>query len=136
MSGTIVRIDGLADAIKSLVEEMNESAIEQCNRVAEEAGREAVKELKATSPVRNDNRKRKYPPGSYAKSWTLKKDTNEIGVKGVTVHNAKHYQLTHLLEFGHIIAATGERSETRPHIADANEHASQSFVEKVEGMKL
>jgi hypothetical protein len=57
-------------------------------------------------------------------------------VKGVTVHNKQHYQLTHLLEFGHVIAGTGRRSQAFPHIGAVNESAAQKFVEKVEGMKL
>ena len=53
-----------------------------------------------------------------------------------TIYNAKHYQLTHLLEFGHVIAKTGKRSVARPHIAAVNEAVAQQFVKEVEGMKL
>ena len=136
MSGSIIRIDQLSDAIKKEVEAMNLEVIKQCNEAADEVGKEAVRELKATSPVRADGYQRKYPPGSYAKSWTVKKEADSTGVNGVTVHNKEHYQLTHLLEFGHVIASTGERSNAFPHIAAVNESASQKFVEKVEEMKL
>lgn len=136
MSGTVIRIDQLSEAIKKEVEAMNLEVIEKCNEAAEEVGKEAVRELKATSPVRQDGYKRKYPPGSYAKSWTTSKATDNTGVKGVTVHNKQHYQLTHLLEFGHVIAGTGRRSQAFPHIGAVNESAAQKFVEKVEGMKL
>lgn len=136
MKVKIVRIDGLADAIKEEINAMNEEVIKNCNNAAETVAKEGVRQLKATSPVRNDGRKRKYPPGSYAKSWKYRKDTNELGVTGVTIYNAKHYQLTHLLEFGHIDAKTGKRTKKFPHIADVNNEVARRFVEEVEGMKL
>jgi len=136
MSNKIVRIDDLDEAIRAEIEAMNAKAISNCNKAAEKAANEAVKELKASSPVRADGYNRKYPPGSYAKSWTKTKESNVLGVTGYTVHNKKHYQLTHLLEFGHIIAGTGKRSKAFPHIGDANNRASKLFIEEVEGMKL
>lgn len=136
MSGTIIRIDQLGDAIRNEIEKMNAEVIQNCNKAADKAATEGVRQLKATSPVRTDGYNRKYSPGSYAKSWTKKKEGNVLGVQGVTIHNAKHYQLTHLLEFGHIIAGTGKRSKAIPHIAQVNESVTQQFIHDVEGMKL
>ncbi len=136
MSGTIIRIDQLDEAIKSEIDAMNQTVIANCNKAAEKAATQGVKELKATSPVRSDGYSRKYPPGSYAKSWTKRKEGNVLGVQQYTIYNAKHYQLTHLLEFGHVIAATGGRSKAFPHIAAVNESVAQQFVREIEGMKL
>lgn len=136
MSGTIVRIDELDDAIRNEIESMNEAVIRKCDVAAKKAAAEGVKTLKATSPVRADGYNRKYPPGSYAKSWASKKEGNVLGVTSYTIYNAKHYQLTHLLEFGHIIAGTGKRSRAFPHIDPVNREASRKFLEEVEGMKL
>lgn len=136
MSGTIVRIDDLGDAIKKEIESMNQEVIANCNKAAEKAAKDAVKELKATSPVRADGYNRKYAPGSYAKSWTATKESNVLGITGYTVHNKQHYSLTHLLEFGHIIAGTGRRSKAFPHIGNVNNKVSQQFISDVEGMSL
>ena len=136
MSGTIVRIDELGEAIRSEIDAMNKEVIEKCNEAAEKAAAQGVKDLKATSPVREDGYSRKYPPGSYAKSWTKKKEGNTLGVQNYTIYNSKHYQLTHLLEFGHVIAGTGKRSKSFPHIAKVNESVAQQFIDEVEGMKL
>lgn len=136
MSGTIIRVDQLEEAIRSEIDAMNKTVIENCNKAAEKAATQGVKQLKATSPVRSDGYRRKYPPGSYAKSWTKRREGNTLGVQGYTIYNAKHYQLTHLLEFGHVIAKTGRRSVARPHIAAVNEAVAQQFVKEVEGMKL
>ncbi len=132
----IVRVDELSEAIKEELDAMNDEVIEKCNEAAENAATEAVRELKASSPIRSDGFNRKYPPGSYANSWTKRKEGNALGVVSYTVYNSKHYQLTHLLEFGHIIAETGKRAKASPHIAKVNDSASQKFLEEVEGMKL
>ena len=138
----IVRVDDLDKAIIEEINKMNQRAIQNCNVAAELAATAGVKELKATSPVRSGEYARqhkKYPPGSYAKSWTKKKEGNALGVFNYTIYNAKHYQLTHLLEFGHIIATgkrAGQRSKAFPHIAPVNKSASEQFVRSVESMKL
>lgn len=63
-----------------------------------EAGRRAVKLLKQKSKVRT---------GAYKKGWKADVTTDETGTE-CTVHN-RVYQLTHLLENGHVIKnQTGE----------------------------
>ena len=78
MSGTIIRIDELGDAIRKEIDAMNQEVIEKCNKAAEKAANDGVKQLKANSPVRADGYNRKYPPGSYAKSWTKKKRQGSV----------------------------------------------------------
>ena len=136
MSGTIVRIDDLDDAVRKEIEAMNKEVIEKVNKAADKASKKAARDLKATSPVRHDGYKRKYPPGSYAKSWGVVKEGNALGVTQYTIQNAKHYQLTHLLEFGHIDAKTGRRTKAYPHIAAVNQSATDEFLREVEGMRL
>lgn len=65
---------------------------------SEEAGKRAVKLLKQKSKVRT---------GAYKKGWKADVTTDETGTE-CTVHN-RVYQLTHLLENGHVIKnQTGE----------------------------
>ena len=136
MSDTIIRIDQLGEVIKREVDAMNKQVIDNCNKAAAKAAKDGAKQLRQDSPVRHDGFKRKYPPGSYARSWTQRKEGNVLGVETYTIYNAKHYQLNHLLEFGHIIAGTGRRSKAIPHIAPVNESVTQQFIRDVEGMKL
>ena len=42
--------------------------------------------------------------GKYAKGWVAKADTDYLGNYSVVVENETDWQLTHLLENGHIIA--------------------------------
>lgn len=136
MSRTIVPIDGLSEAVKAELDKMNAEVIKQVNEAAQKAAKNGAKTLKSTSPVRSDGKKRKRAPGSYAKGWSAKVKEKNIGMETWVIYNRTDYQLTHLLEFGHIIAGTGRRSRAIPHIAAVNESASKEFADSVEGMKL
>nr|WP_267498535.1 HK97 gp10 family phage protein [Bacillus pacificus] len=85
--------------------------------VKEEVADNLVGELKQKSPKNT---------GRYSKGWRKKKDGNTI-----IVHNALKPQLTHLLEKGHA-KANGGRVPAKVHIAPAEEHAINDFVERVE----
>ena len=110
------------------LERILDNALTDVERATEEASlkcsKESVSTLKATSPGHGD----------YAAGWAFQK--SEEAKLGYVVWNPKHYQLTHLLEFGHIIAGTGKRSRAFPHIDPVNREASRKFLEEVEGMKL
>ncbi|QOP54938.1 HK97 gp10 family phage protein [Lacticaseibacillus paracasei] len=80
---------------------------------------DTVNELKASSP------KRAAGGGAYAGDWT---STYQRGV--MIVHNAKHYQLTHLLEFGHA-TRDGGRTRAYPHIKPASNDAAKEFEDKI-----
>lgn len=136
MSNKIIRIDQLSDAIMEELENLNEQVVENVDKAAQKEARAGAKTLRSTSPVRHDGYARKHAPGSYAESWTSKSDGGGVGASKYVIYNKSHYQLAHLLEFGHIIAQTGDRSKAIPHIAPVNESVSSNFVKAVEGMKF
>lgn len=47
-------------------------------------------------------------------------------------YNAKHYRLTHLLEFGHA-KQNGGRTRAFPHIAEVNDWAQEEVEKRMEG---
>ena len=57
--------------------------------------------------------------GDYRAGFYIKEDGTRF-----TIAN-KEYQLTHLLEFGHIIKATGERTRAFPHWQQGQELAKE-----------
>jgi hypothetical protein len=78
-------------------------------------GKEAVKELKSSSPK---------DTGNYRKGWRLKKEKDRV-----VVHNIN--PLTHLLEKGHA-NRDGGRTPPQVHIAPVEERVVGEFIERVE----
>ena len=67
---------------------------------------------------------RKRP--SYAKGWRIKKTP-----KKSIVHNKTDYQLTHLLEHGHVLK-NGDRFQGKPHIRPNEEKMIRDYLKKIE----
>lgn len=112
LSKEIVKaLEGYADDISDIVE-----------KDANEIGKEAVKTIKQESP--------KGATGEYAKSWRLRKDKKGKNSYIVKLYNKDHYQLTHLLEFGHA-TADGGHTEAQPHIRPVEQEYSKKFEDKL-----
>ena len=118
----MVKIKGinLANEITKALKEFTTEVTEGMELAKEDVAKEAVKELKRTSP--RSNAKGKH----YANGWRAKKVGNAW-----VVHNATKYQLTHLLEKGHA-KRSGGRVPGKPHIQPAEEKAIEEYVTKVE----
>lgn len=110
--------------MKDILDRYGREAKKAIDASAQETAKECVQQLKNTSPKRT---------GAYARSWTVKKEGHG-GVTDYIVHNSKHYQLTHLLENGHVIRnkkGTYGRTHGVKHIAPAAEAAEQRFESSV-----
>ena len=118
-----VSVDQLAAEIAKGLAEYSQDVVERVNASSERIGKEAVKQLKQTSPKRY---------GNYAKSWTMKTEP-EVGQphKRIVHVKAPHYRLAHLLEYGHAKVGGG-RVEGKPHIRPAEEMVIREFMSEVE----
>lgn len=99
--------------------------------IFDEVGKEAVKMLKATSPV-NEKSPQK---GRYAKGWKYERGKKVRGVTMSYVRNAKDPQLTHLLEFGHPIVRNGVtvgNADPKPHIADVAKWVAEEANKRIQ----
>ena len=97
-------IGSLAKTIQSELQNLGIEVDDDTQEVFDDVGKEAVKKLKATSPV-NEKSPQK---GRYAKGWTYEKGKRYRGKAVGVVRNKKDPQLTHLLEYGHPIVRNGE----------------------------
>lgn len=97
----------LAKTINEELLNLGVAVSDDMQEVFDEVGKEAVKKLKATSPI---NPKGKHS-GRYAKGWVYEKGkstyNNRNKVKGV-IRNKTDGQLTHILEYGHPLVRNGK----------------------------
>lgn len=119
----------LAKTIQQTLAEVGVAVDEETQAVFDEVGKEAVKKLKATSPV---NPKGKHS-GRYAKGWTYEKKAYRGRAVGV-VRNKTDPQLTHLLEYGHPLVRNGKvvgNVEAKEHIRPVADWCAQEIENKL-----
>ena len=95
------------------------------NNAMDVVAKEAVRRLKSTSPKKS---------GEYARGWGLTRERGTGGINTVTVKN-RVYQLTHLLENGHIVRnkkGTYGRAPGIKHIAPVEDWANTELPEEIE----
>lgn len=90
--------------------------------VAKDVANEYVGKIQDVSPVNQKNTKHK---GRYKKGWKAQvtKEQNDINV---VIYNKSDWQLTWLLENGHLLR-NGNRTKPQVHIAPVNEDAQREF---------
>lgn len=114
--------DSILD-IKDILNEYSSEIQEAITEDAQKVAKEAVSELKNTSPKRT---------GKYRKGWRVK-TTKGNGYVECIVHNATSYQLTHLLEKPHA-TRNGGRTTPKVHIAPVEEKAVKQYEKDVENI--
>ena len=117
-----VKVNGLADAIKDTLKEYADVSSEKVKTAVKEAGKTVKKEIEMSAPK---------DTGDYSKSWAVKNVRETASSLEVAVHSKSHYQLAHLLEFGHAKRGGG-RVAARPHIAAAEQAGIESFEQAIE----
>ena len=120
----------LARTIQDELQNLGIEVDDETQAVFDEVGKEAVKKLKATSPV-NEKSPQK---GRYAKGWTYEKGKRYRGKAVGVVRNKKDPQLTHLLEYGHPIVRNGEvvgYAEAKEHIRPVADWCADEIETKI-----
>ena len=112
---TKISAENLETVIGDYLTEYSQSVKEKINKAADDLSKEAIEELKSTSPKKT---------GKYARAWTGKKEGNKI-----IIHNTKG-QLTHLLEHGHALWQGG-RTKAFPHIKPVEQKTIKKYEEGV-----
>ncbi len=112
-----ISIDQLTNEIVKAVQEYTTEIEEKVQQASDDVTKEGVKLLKQKSPKLT---------GNYAKGWARKKQG-----KGYIIHNKTDYQLTHLLEYGHVKRGGG-RVQAKVHIRPVEEQIVREFENRVE----
>lgn len=120
MSKTI-EVDLLEKEVMKYLTEYKEDISEAVENVSNRVGKEATNELKEESPKLT---------GDYTKGWRLKKDKIGKNRYTVKIHNKTNYQLTHLLELGHV-TRNGGRTQPIPHIRPIEEKYKKIFEQEL-----
>ena len=112
--------------LQEVFEEYSKEVKRAANNSADVVAKKTVTRLKNSSPRKT---------GSYAKGWSIKRERGTAGINTVIVHNKTDYQLTHLLENGHIVKnAKGVfgRAPAHKHIEPAEQWANEELPLEIE----
>lgn len=112
--------------IKQILNEYSEEIQEEITLEAKRLGVESTNKLRKNSP-KSKNSKRS---GKYSKGWKVKTREGK-GFVNVIIYNKTDYQLTHLLENGHL-AKNGKRVKGIIHIAPIHDELIETYSKNVE----
>lgn len=122
----LVKPEDLSNEITKYLNSYAENIEEDVIEVVDTTTKEAKEELVKVSP--RGKGKRATP---YYKGWTVKLQKKGKGKYTKVVWNKTNYQLTHLLEFGHI-TRNGGRTQAIAHIRPVEEKYKVKFVDLLE----
>lgn len=107
--------------VNEILEEYSEEIQEEITEAAQKIAKEGALKLQETSPKRT---------GKYRKGWKVKTNKGK-GFVSCIIHNSTNYQLTHLLENGHL-NRDGSKTAAKVHIKPVEEQAINEFQKNVE----
>lgn len=120
-----MRADNLENEIIKTLEEYAREVNADVKKIANKIAKDAVNELKSTSPVGRGTRK-----GHYKDGWRTKKVQETANSINITIHNVKKPGLAHLLEYGHA-KKKGGRVAAKPHIAKVEQKVVEDFEREI-----
>ena len=123
--------ESISDQMREILDEYSDKVKEVTDEAINRVSKECVNKLHNSSPDRT---------GDYARGWAVKKIAVRNKISDVVVHNRTRYNLTHLLEFGHVVRnakGTFGRAPAHPHIGPVDEwvadETEKRIKEKIEG---
>ena len=119
MSNTI-KAGEFGDALNDLLTRYGDEARNAIQEEVIDIAKEASKKLRSAGSFNGKK---------YRKGWTAKVDNKRVSIKAVA-YNKNHYQLTHLLEFGHA-KRNGGRTKAFEHISPVNDWAQNELVKRI-----
>lgn len=124
-----VGYDKLSEELQKQLSEYSQDVTDGLNEAFKQLGDDGVKELSQERPYHNRT-------GQYAKNFavTQRKTASAVhGAESYTIYNKKRYQITHLLEHGHL-TRNGKRTAAFKHwqpALDNIDKEAEKLIEKV-----
>lgn len=114
----------LGDAVTRELKAYQEGIVTEMDNALRRNAKKLRNRLAETSPK---------DTGNYSSGWRVKEIESNTLTQPSTyvVHNAKAYQLTHLLERGHATAGGTKRVEAIPHIGPARDETERELLSEV-----
>jgi len=123
-----VKPESLQSVLMNYLNNYREDIQEDVEEVTDTITKEAKQELIQSSREKFKLHGREQP---YYKGWSVKLQTRNKLKYHKVIWNKTNYQLTHLLEFGHV-TRNGGRTKAVPHIRPVEEKYKVEFVDKLE----
>ena len=120
-----INIDSIGTEISKIMQEYASDVVLDMKKEAKSVAKQAVADLKVSSPEGEGSRK-----GHYKDGWTSKTESENSTSIGIRIYNKKKPGLTHLLEKGHAKRGGG-RVEAIPHIGPAEEKAVEDYEKRL-----
>lgn len=118
--------ESLTVQLDRIFDEYSKEVVDAANNSINKISKEAVQKLRNSSPKKT---------GSYSRGWGTKTEGGIGGIRTVIVHNRTDYQLTHLLEKGHVVRnkkGTYGRAPAHPHIKPVEQWANSELPAEIE----
>ena len=122
----MAKTQSVAAQLNEILLQYDEKLSKVANDAMKKVSKECVQKLKNTSPAKT---------GDYRKGWGTKTERGRSGIGTITIHNKTDYQLTHLLENGHVVRnakGTYGRAPAIVHIKPVEDYAISEFPAEVE----
>lgn len=129
MSNVKVKPDKLAGAITDIIQEYSDDVVRSMPELTKQTAKDCVKNLKSEAKGAG------IGGTKYKKSFRYKVVKSNSRITTVKVYSTQ-YQLTHLLEFGHVVrnrpgGPVLGTARAFPHWAEAEKKANRDLEEKI-----
>ena len=115
-------MESFQQQLEDILNDYSTQTMKNVDECCMDVSRDCAEKLHQTSPKKT---------GKYAKGWAVKEVKGGKLTTSTWVTHNKHYQLTHLLEKGHVKRGGNGRVPASPHIKPVEEWAQNELPKEI-----